>query len=214
MTAFNFASNLSMLTGLLPLLAAGFNYKHLDKVLKLSAAFFLLSFLSDAISWLLIFVFRIPNTMYVSHLYVDANILFFGVIYYFVYFDPIFKKIAIFLATIAFLIAVSSIFFAQSLREYPSIANTALSIMAVLLSLLYFYQLFTRQEFIHIQKEGFFWINSGVIFYYSITIFMFMMYKQILLAHQQDYYMINYITNIIANLIFSAGLLCKPQKTT
>jgi hypothetical protein len=31
---------------------------------------------------------------------------------------------------------------------------------------------------------------------------------------QEDYYMINLITNIIANILYSVGLLCKPQKTT
>jgi len=79
------------------------------------------------------------------------------------------------------------------------------------LSLIYFYQLLSRQEFMYIEKQGLFWINSGVLFYYSITIFLFMLYNRINGEHRAYYYMMQSVTNIISNLLFSVGLLCKPQ---
>jgi hypothetical protein len=214
MSIFSLSSNLSLLSGLLPLLAAWYNYKYLDKVSKILTLFLVLSFISDALGFALIDVFHVKNTMYRAHFYIGINIFFFGVIYYYIFFESLLKKAVIVVTIAAFLIAIANVFFVQGIKEYPSISNTALSIMAILFSLVYFYQLFTRQEFVQIQKEGFFWINSGIIFYYSITIFMFMLRKQLYLAHQQDYYMINNITNIIANLIFAVGLLCKPQQKT
>jgi len=87
-------------------------------------------------------------------------------------------------------------------------------VLLICFSLAYFFQLLSRQEFVHIEKQGLFWINAGVLFYFSINIFLFMLFKRMITAHQEGYYMINNITNIIANILYSVGLLCKPQKTT
>jgi hypothetical protein len=43
---------------------------------------------------------------------------------------------------------------------------------------------------------------------------LFMLIKHIPIEDQHNYYIINSITNIIANTLFSVGLLCQPQKTT
>jgi len=65
---------------------------------------------------------------------------------------------------------VSTIFF-EGFMDYPSIANTVLSLIAIVFSLLYFYQLLNRQEFVHIEKQGLFWINAGVLLYFATNIF-------------------------------------------
>jgi len=93
-------------------------------------------------------------------------------------------------------------------------SNTVLGVLVIFFSLAYFYQLLNRQEFIHIEKQGLFWINAGVLFYYSINLFLFMLLRKIIAAHLEDYFMIHIVTNIIANILFTVGLLCKPQKTT
>ncbi|MEO6851901.1 MAG: hypothetical protein ABI203_00040, partial [Mucilaginibacter sp.] len=97
---------------------------------------------------------------------------------------------------------------------YPSISNTVLCMLMIILSLTYFYQLLTRQEFVHIEKQGLFWVNAGVIFYFSINVFLFMLYSKINESVRSDFYMIQTGTAIIANLLYSVGLFCKPQKTT
>jgi hypothetical protein len=66
---------------------------------------------------------------------------------------------------------------------------------------------------VDIEKQGLFWINAGVLFYSSVNIFLFMILTQIPVDVQKNYLVINSITNIIANILFSVGLLCKPQKT-
>jgi hypothetical protein len=112
------------------------------------------------------------------------------------------------------LVVINNAIFIEGLNTYPSISNTVLSLLLIVLSLSYFYQLLTRQEFIHIDKQGLFWINAGVLFYFSINIFLFMLFNKISKSAQADFNMIQSITNIIANLLYSVGLLCKPQKTT
>ena len=200
----------SSASGLFPVLAFLYNYKHLDKTFKIIAAFFIVAVFFDIILRLWT-TWGIGNNYPVIHVFVIANIIFFGVIYYKAFFIREGKKLTIILSAIAFLIAI---YFTKNLYDYPSEGNTASSIGFIILSLIYFYQLLTRQEFVLIEKQGLFWFNAGVLFYFSINIFLFMLFPKIPKDQQASYYIINNITNIIANLLYTTGLLCQPQKTT
>jgi hypothetical protein len=52
-----------------------------------------------------------------------------------------------------------------------------------------------------------------VLFYFSVNIFLFMLFQRIVANHQEEYYVILHLTNITTNILFSVGLLCKPQKS-
>jgi hypothetical protein len=205
--------NISIASGVFPLIAAIYNYRQLEPVLKLVAAFCLVSAVLDLISMIMAHD-GVRNTLFLQHLFDLVAVLFFSVIYYRAFYEPILKKIALILGITSFLIVVNNAIFIEGVNSYPSISNTVLSLLLIILSLTYFYQLLTRQEFIHIDKQGLFWINAGVLFYFSINIFLFMLFNKISRSAQADFNMIQSITNIIANLLYSVGLLCKPQKTT
>jgi hypothetical protein len=200
----------SSVSGLFPVIAFLYNYKHLDKTFKIIAAFFIVAVLFDIILriWT---ACGIGNNYPVIHVFVIINIIFFGVIYYKAFFIKEVKRLTIILSVAAFLIAA---YYTKNLYAYPSQANTASSIVFIILSLIYFYQLLNRQEFVLIEKQGLFWFNAGVLFYFSINIFLFMLFPAIPKDQQASYYIINNITNIIANLLYTTGLLCQPQKTT
>lgn len=206
----------STISGIFPVIAALFNYKNLDKVLKITALFFLISTFFD---WTLEMTKRfstlgMSNNLPFVHAYVVISILFYAAIYYHAFSNKLLKKGAIVLSAAACLLVLLNSIFVEGIWEYPSTSSTVLSVLLICFSLAYFYQLLNRQEFIHIEKLGFFWINSGVLFYFSLNVFLFMLLRQLIHTHQQDLFMINIITNIIANIIFTVGLLCKPQKVT
>ena len=203
----------SIISDLFPVLAAFYYYKRLDLVLKIAAAFFVVSALSDGLQTVFMYA-GIGNSNPVIHIYIIASIFLFGAIYFHAFFNPLTKKAVVLCSAIAVIIVLFNIFFNGGLLEYPSISNTVLSLLLILFSLLYFYQLLNRQEFIHIEKQALFWINASVLFYYSVTIFLFMLYKKLSIEQIGQYYIINSITNIIANILFTIALLCKPQKTT
>jgi hypothetical protein len=202
----------SIASGFFPVLAAWYNYKQLVTPLKIAAAYFLVSALSDMVQLLLILM-RVSNNQPVIHIYIFISAALFGAFYYRALFNPA-LKIGVIILTALVLTTVIVNIFVKDIWTYPSIPNTALSIMLICFSLAYFAQLLSRQEFVHIEKLGLFWINAGVLFYFSITIFLFMLFNRIAMAHKEDYSMINYTTNIIANVLYTVGLLCKPQKTT
>ncbi|HTD41966.1 MAG TPA: hypothetical protein VK671_15160 [Mucilaginibacter sp.] len=205
----------SVISGFLPVFAALYNYRQLSPVLKIMALFCLLSVISDTISLVTAYILRLTfNTPFVMHLFDMMAVVFFTLIYFKAFYAPVLKKITLILGTVTVLIMLFNCIFIEGIRVYPSISNTALSMFLIVLSLTYFFQLLSRQEFMYIEKQGLFWINSGVLFYYSITIFLFMLFNKISGEHKIYYYMTQSITNIIANLLYSVGLLCKPQKTT
>lgn len=205
--------NISVVSGIFPLLAALYNYRQLDPVLKLVVAFCAVSAFLDLLA-LYLRVHRVHNNLFIMHIFNLMAVLFFTVIYYRAFYESIFKKIAIILGGAGLIAIICSAIFIESIFTYPSVSNTILCLLLIILSLTYFYQLLTRQEFIHIEKQGLFWINAGVLFYFSINIFLFMLFNKISSSEIADYNMIQSVTNIIANLLYSVGLLCKPQKTT
>ncbi|PWK67645.1 hypothetical protein LX99_04865 [Mucilaginibacter oryzae] len=206
--------NISVVSGLSPILAAAYNYKRLDDLMKWLASFLLISTVFDWSMWLS-YQFKPHtghplNTNPVLHAYVTLSIVFFSLIYYKLFRSSVLKIITLALSALAMSIVL---YYARHPLDYPSVSNTALSLLLIILSLSYFYQLLNPQTFIHIEKQGLFWFNSGVLFYSAVNIFLFMLFSRIPDEDKADYYVIFSITNIITNLIYTVALLCKPQKT-
>jgi hypothetical protein len=197
----------------LPLLAALYNYRRLDQVLKLMALFCLLSVIPDLAGIINLFLKARYNNLFLMHLYDLMAVVFFTLIYYHAFYKPVLKKITLILGGITLLIMISNEIFIESIWMYPSVSNTILCLLCIPLSLIYFYEILSRQEFVHIEKQGMFWINAGVLIYFSINIFLFMLYNKIGSTEMHNYYMMQSVSNIVANLLYSVGLLCKPQKT-
>ncbi len=200
---------LSSISGLIPLIAFAYNFQNLDRIFKLIGLFFIIAALSDLLQWLLPY-WHFSN-IWVVHIFVIINIIFFSVIYYMAFVNSLQKKITLILSGLALVLGLYS---CKDIFDYPTVSNTASSIVFIVLALLFFFQLLTRQEFVHIEKQGFFWFNASVLFYFSINIFLFMLIAMIPLLERPSYYIINNITNIIANLLFTIALLCRPQKAT
>jgi hypothetical protein len=201
---------ISTYSGLLPVAAFIYNFRQLDRLMNVIGVFFVIAALVDILlhqltNW------GVTNNIPLIHVFVIINIVFFCAIYYKAFFVGFAKKLTLILCGLALVI---TLFFLKNILEYPTQANTASSIAFIVLSLVYFYQLLNRQEFVHIEKQGLFWFNSAVLFYFSINIFLFMLIIRIPVNDRPVFYVINNITNIIANLLYTIALLCQPQRTT
>lgn len=215
MTFADVLSITSAFSGALPVIAVILNYKRLDKVLKIAAAFFVISAMFDLGQEITIKMGMV-NNLHLIRLFLVICLLFFSAIYYNAFFSRMLKKTVVILSAVTLLIMIINVIFVEAMEDYPALSHTVLNIVLIFYSLAYFYQLLSRQEFVHIEKQGLFWINAGVLFYFSINIFLFMLFSRIIKAGQDDYLMIQSVTNIIANLLYTVGLLCQPQpqKTT
>ncbi|MES2111925.1 MAG: hypothetical protein V4577_24425 [Bacteroidota bacterium] len=204
---------LSILSGIFPVLAALINYKRLDRLLKLAAAFFLMNVLSDLLQ-VSIVAMGAKNNEPVLHLNIILSVLFFIAIYYHAIIAPGLKRTVLITGGVALLALAYCLVFVNGILDYPSSANTILSLLGIFYAVIYFIQLLNPQEFIHIERLSFFWINSGILFYFSVNIFLFMLFQRMIANHQEEYYGIHTATNIITNILFTAGLFCKPQKSS
>jgi hypothetical protein len=201
---------LSTISGFLPVFAALINYKNLDKALKIAAVYCLVSVISDIAMQLMVRA-GLPNNYPVIHIYIAVSIILLGAMYFDAFFNPQLKNTVLVTSSVVLAFAIANMFFMEGINDYPSLSNTVLSVLITCFSLLYFYQLLTRQEFVHIEKQALFWINAGMLFYFAINIFVFMLFKRILSEHKVSLYLINNLTNIVANILFTVGMLCKPQ---
>lgn len=206
-------ADLSIISGVFPVLAAWYNYGQLSRILKIAAVYFLLSFLLDVMGDLVLYL-GVKDNMPIIDFYVISSIFFYAAIYYQAFSRAVIKKVVLAASGLTLVIILWDLIFINGLTEYPSISITAMGILLILISLTYFYELLSRQEFMHIEKLGLFWINAGNLFYFSLNIFLFMLYSRISNSERGDYYMIHSVVNVITNVIFSVGLLCKPQRTT
>ena len=205
-------SNITVASDFLPVIAALYNYRRLDPILRLMAIFCMLSVIPDVMGLVISYLqLRHYNNLFLIHLFDMMAAIFFSLIYYRAFYKPLFKKMALIFGITSLAAMIFNVIFIESMSTYPSVSNTVLCVFLIILSLVYFYQLLTRQEFTYIEKQGMFWINSGVLFYFAINIFLFMLFNKISVTDKYNYYMMQSVTNIIANLLYSVGLLCKPQ---
>jgi len=205
-------NNITVISDFLPVIAALYNYRRLDSTLRLMALFCLLSVIPDLVGLVISYLnLRYYNNLVLFHFFDMMAAVFFTLIYRRAFYKELFKKITFILGGASLLIMIFNAIFIEGLWKYPSVSNTVLCVLLIIFSLIYFYELLSRQEFTYIEKQGMFWINSGVLFYFSINIFLFMLYNKISDADKPNYYMMQSVTNIIANLLYSVGLLCKPQ---
>ena len=113
-------------SGLLPCIAAVFNYKNLNSTLKTVALFFLLSFLIDFMMWLS--YMKYINMKYnhpLLYLLILITLLFYTFFYYRSFYSLHTKKFTLYsgaVATIFFVIFVAI----NGIQKYPGWANTAL----------------------------------------------------------------------------------------
>ena len=202
-------NSISAFSVLLPISAAIYFYKRYNVTFKILSIFF---FVSGIFDLALIVLTRVGfmNNAPLIHLFVCVNILFFGIVYYQTLLSSILKKTIIFAIPCLMVITVLNALFVEGIWAFPSISNTAQSILFIVFSLTYFYQLLNRSEYVYIEKQGLFWINAGVLIYFSSNFFLFMLYNRMLESQDWNLWIIHSIANIIANIFYTIGLSCKP----
>ena len=202
---------LAFFSGLLPITSALLNYRSLNKTLKIAGLFFTISAVFDLAGYLVRFL-HIRNNVPIYHFYNLFYIVFIGTIYYRSFEKISLKNSSLSLFVIVFVVIVFDMI-KNGIQHYPSFSNTALGICLIPIALIYFYELLNRQELIYIESNAMFWINAGILIYFSINIFLFMLHNSFKDRESRiSYYMIQSITNIITNIFFTIGLFCKTRK--
>ncbi|SDL08018.1 hypothetical protein SAMN05421823_104320 [Catalinimonas alkaloidigena] len=201
---------LSFLSIFFPLIAGIFYYAQLEQLLKTFTLFIIISALFDT-TLTVTTAYRVPN-LPLTHLFLLVNLSFFCYIYYALLSAKWAQYGLLVLASTTALLVIANALLWGGLAHFPSLPLTLQSILLTCLALLYYYQMLTQQKILHIEKHPWFWINTGVLIYFSGNIFLFMLRNRMMDAHATDYsayWAIHSVLNIIANTLFGIGLLCK-----
>src|SRR5579862_9813652 len=92
--------NISVISGFFPLIAATYNYRQLEPIIKLMAAFCLVSVVIDLSSLAIVYLNVVHSTFFLIHLFNFLAVVFFSTIYYRAFYEPVFKKITLVLGSV------------------------------------------------------------------------------------------------------------------
>lgn len=98
--------------------------------------------------------------------------------------------------------------FVQSLNEYQTTLWTLAGGIAIVFSISYFVNVFSATQ--PMEDSGLLWINSGILFYFSFNLFLFVISKYILTELEPELGLIVWsfhnVNNIIKNVLIGLGI--------
>ena len=198
---------------LLPLIAALFNYKKIDKTFKYFMYFFIFSLFSEIQASLFKYYFH--NNMPGLHFFICVEFSFFTYMYASYFIKRKLIRIVILINLFIFLLlAITDAFLINDIWHPNTLSRTYASISLVAYSLIFFYFLLKDDISYYSWEYPMFWINIGVLLYFSVNLFYFMMIKY--LIENAEYtgkiglYMHGFV-NLLANILYAQSFRCRMK---
>ena len=166
----------STTSALIPVFIGFIRFKRLSPLQRFLVVIVSLSFLVDTAGGILLNNRTNNLPLYNAYALVNFNLL------WFLYQKeiPKLKNRIIWGSQIAInLFAFVNVWFIQSILSFNSNLILLCSISFIVLACYSFYQLLIEIKFTRLEKNPIFWINSGVIVYYSSTLILFLLSNQI-----------------------------------
>lgn len=157
------------------------------------------------------------RTYLYNHLFQNVEFILMSMLYYTSYYTQVNKKTVRWLSALYIPGSIAILVFREMNRSvHYSINYNLLTgvLLMVVYAMLYIYELFRHPLHEQLLKMPFFWINTGVLFYYSGIFFQVGLHGHLLqinkpLADQLN--LINHLLNYFLYLCFMIGFLCKHQ---
>ena len=187
-------------------------WRQFDRLQKLISFIVILTFLNEGTTWLLVYFGE--DNLWIYHFYTPITFIFMGLVYSRVL-KPVIKVRLIYLGILLFVIfAVINSLFIQDLSEFNSNTVRLSSIFYIVFSILYFFRLLKFPMNISLSKVPMFWLNTGVLVYYSGTLILFLVVDSVI-SDESDLFIASWILNALFNIVllgfYSVALCLKPQ---
>jgi len=200
---------------LIPLITGLRFYGALDRKFKILLLYFFISGTTEIIASNMKIIFS--NNMPLLHIFTIIEFFLFATIYYIYFSNHQLAKRMIAISSFLFLLsAVLDATYFNGFWRSNTISHSVESIILVMFSLLYFFSFFKEISEEEVWKKSMFWLSSGVVIYFSINIFLFMLANYLLKKNynlvDQGYNMHAFI-NIFVNIIFAISFICLRKKT-
>ncbi|MFZ5430178.1 MAG: hypothetical protein ACOZDD_08100 [Bacteroidota bacterium] len=163
---------------LLPLLAGLYRFRYLNTGLRWLLAFVIFGQLTE-IAARMVVIMGYQNIP-LMHLYVPVKFILFSMVYRY-YLDGFVNRYVIMTVAVLFvLFSVVNSLFIQSIHEYNSYVRAIGALILAVYALLWFMKTLKNLNIPRLRDEPFVWINTGAIFYFSGSFFVFILSKLIL----------------------------------
>jgi len=191
---------------------------------SLLLALILFTRLSNSTKWLSVYLILLPflvlwidheayllkNNMYLKHTLSHLEIILLSLYYYYIFERVLFRKMVTILFAGYVIFSVLDTLYYEPFSIYPSNIGFVYSLMIILYSFLFFFEIYEKGEVLYIERHPHFWINSAFLLYYSGTLLLglfsnFLMYK----IPRDNYLYLNSffsVMTIVFNVLVCIGL--------
>jgi len=113
------------------------------------------------------------------------------------------RKLIFWLSSLLFSVfVITDVFFIEGQENVNAISRNSEGIVLIVCSIVYFYKLIVRTEYANILSLPAFWINAGVITYFSGGFFL-ILFSNYLIENDQLGYLIFFIIHSVFNITFN-----------
>ena len=204
--------NISSFSIVIPLAIALFQLKTASREQLILTTLVACSFITEVIANLLWYQFINNLAVYNSYALVNFNLLF---LLYYYQFGSKTKKFMVFVQILFNILAVLNTLFLQKTSIFNSNLTTSAALVLIACALAYFYKLLKEIKYQKLEKNPLFWINSGVILYYSGSLILFLLgnvlaYPSLEVALAA--WGLNSFFNLLLNTAYSIALWIRSTK--
>lgn len=155
------------------------------------------------------------NNLPLLHLYIIVEFALLGWMYH-LYLYKLLGRYLIPLIIVAFCtFSIINSLFIQSIFTFNTYARAIENLLLILLSLAYFYKMLKELKVKYLEKDPMFWINSGILVYFSGNLFIFI-FSNYILPHKSLnmlFWSIHATLNLFIYTFYAIGLWLSRQNS-
>jgi hypothetical protein len=145
--------------------------------------------------------------MHLFHIYTIAEFTLVSFLFIEIIKSKAFKKTVLSILFLFYVLAFFNIAFFESINSYNSNTRSFQGVIMLFYCVYFFYTLFSNAEVKDLSKYPYFWLVSGMIIYYSGTLFLYVLGDRIVLHKEYfTYYAIHNALSIVQNIFFAFTL--------
>ncbi|WP_430413151.1 hypothetical protein [Kordia sp.] len=164
-------SEIAQLSLGLPVVAMLFRFKRFTKLFWTVGSLLIVSVIISYSAYLL--YQNRANNMYLLHIYTVLEYAFWSLFYYQLFKKQIVKRIIIILLVIFILFSITNTLCWQSLEMYNSFSRSLEGAFLLCFGIAWYYKVFVNGKIVKLETHPVFWINAGVLVYFSGSFLLF-----------------------------------------
>lgn len=162
--------------------------------------------LSDCLTWFC--ARKSMNTYIIYNCYAIISTCFYVLLFYNLNQNRSFRKVLIVVSGLYVIFSVWYITYTQSWFKPVPVTDIFTGLFPLILSLLFFYELFKSLRVPNLLSYPYYWINAAVMVHFGVTFFAYI-FMEILYQKEdlfQYIYLIIIVSNFVYNILFARGL--------